>query len=55
VVEISYPKNSDEISLVRLLFKEYATSMGLDLRYQHFDKELSDLPGKYAPPTGYLR
>lgn len=54
ILEILYPGRLEDLNQVRLLMREYALSMGLDLAYQNFDKELRDLPGKYAPPTGYL-
>jgi GNAT superfamily N-acetyltransferase len=41
-----------DLDLVRSLFEEYASSLGLDLRFQNFDQELADLPGRYAPPRG---
>ena len=43
-----------QISHARELFLEYAQSLGFSLCFQSFDKELADLPGKYAPPTGRL-
>ena len=41
-----------DLLTVRALFQEYAASLDVDLAFQQFDKELADLPGKYAPPGG---
>jgi ribosomal protein S18 acetylase RimI-like enzyme len=43
-----------DIGAVRRLFEEYATSLGFDLAFQDFERELRDLPGGYAPPGGRL-
>lgn len=39
---------------IRTLFREYADGIAVDLCFQDFDRELAELPGKYAPPTGRL-
>ncbi len=40
--------------LIKQLFAEYTGSLNLDLSFQDFEKELENLPGKYAPPEGSL-
>jgi ribosomal protein S18 acetylase RimI-like enzyme len=39
---------------VRTLFLEYQRSLDVDLCFQGFEKELAELPGGYAPPSGGL-
>ncbi len=43
-----------EIDDVRSLFEEYAASLGFNLCFQDFDRELAGLPGDYGPPSGRL-
>jgi putative acetyltransferase len=46
--------SADDMEPVRVLFREYAASLGFDLCFQNFEQELAELPGQYTPPTGCL-
>lgn len=54
MVRLDPAATAPDLEAVRSLFQEYADSLGVDLGYQGFDRELRDLPGDYAPPTGTL-
>ena len=42
------------LETVRTLFREYEASIKVDLCFQGFEKELAELPGEYARPSGRL-
>lgn len=53
-IGIVHAVTGEQIAQVRELMREYAASLGVDLSYQNFDRELAELPGNYAPPSGTL-
>jgi putative acetyltransferase len=53
-LSIFHAETPAQIAQARELFLEYAQSLGFSLCFQNFDKELAELPGDYAPPSGRL-
>jgi len=51
---IRHAVTAAEIAEARVLFEEYAASIGVDLCFQNFGEELASLPGAYARPGGAL-
>lgn len=51
LLQVEGPETIEE---ARLLFRDYAASLSVDLAFQGFDAELAGLPGEYAPPSGQL-
>lgn len=48
------PTQPSELDAVRAIFREYATSLTVDLAFQDFESELAALPGDYGAPRGLL-
>ena len=43
-----------DIAAVKACFTEYTAWLDEDISFQNYDAEFTNLPGKYAPPTGVL-
>ena len=48
------PSSASEWDKVRAIFQEYAQTLDVDLCFQGFADELTQLPGDYAEPRGAL-
>ena len=53
-VTLTVASQPEDLAAAATLFQEYADSLGIDLRFQGFEAELSTLPGEYSPPRGCL-
>jgi len=53
-MQIIEAHKGEHLATIRELFGEYARAIEVDLCFQSFDRELAELPGKYAPPDGRL-
>jgi GNAT superfamily N-acetyltransferase len=53
-IELFTPTAPQDLEAAREIFREYASTLSVDLDFQNFDAELAALPGDYAPPRGAL-
>ena len=53
-IEIVSARGEADLDSIRTLFREYAGSLGVDLSFQDFEREVAELPGGYAEPAGRL-
>lgn len=53
-VALVVPQSAALIAATRGIFREYASTLSVDLCFQGFDDEVASLPGEYAEPHGAL-
>jgi ribosomal protein S18 acetylase RimI-like enzyme len=54
VLVVAAAASREDLEDAHVLFREYAASLGFSLAFQGFERELAELPGRYAPPSGRL-
>lgn len=54
MLQILRARTDAHYQYARDLFVQYADTLGLDLEFQGFSRELATLPGGYAPPPGCI-
>lgn len=53
-IQFFTPQSPEEFDTLRGLLREYADGLQVDLCFQGFEAELSELPGEYVQPRGAL-
>jgi putative acetyltransferase len=53
-IQLLTPSSSEWLDATRVLFREYAAAIDIDLAFQGFEAELAGLPGDYLAPGGQL-
>lgn len=54
MVELIQVEKEEHLTEIKQLFKEYVNTLGFNLHFQDYMKELTELPGDYSPPSGRL-
>lgn len=54
IIQITTPRTPLELNVLKVLLREYADSLRVDLCFQGFEEELMTLPGSYIAPRGSL-
>ncbi len=54
MTRIIHAKTDAQYQSARELFIQYADSLGFDLEFQGFSRELAELPGDYKSPAGCI-
>lgn len=53
-IQLVTPESPEDWQETRLVLREYANSLDVDLCFQGFEEELAELPGAYAQPGGLM-
>ena len=53
-ITLIIPSSAQEWQATHEILRDYQASLDASLDFQHFEAELADLPGAYAPPTGVM-
>ena len=53
-ITLIIPSSAQEWQATHEILRDYQASLDVSLDFQHFEAELADLPGAYAPPTGVI-
>lgn len=53
-IKLITPESVEDWQEARLVLRDYAASLEVDLGFQGFEDELAGLPGVYAPPAGLM-
>jgi putative acetyltransferase len=53
-IQLITPESPEDWHETRLVLRDYANSLDVDLCFQGFEEELASLPGAYAQPQGLM-